>query len=95
MSREYKAFGVLFPNHKKMGKQPDYKGEIEMGGVKYELAGWIRDSKKGNRYISVVIGDVMEDRPDLPKHPASRNYDYEGPPELPDSLPGMPGKIPF
>ena len=93
MSREYKAFGALFPNHKKMGKQPDYKGEIEMGGVKYDMAGWIRDSKNGNRYISVVIGDVIEDKPTLPKHQG--NYEYQGPPDLPDELPGMKNEIPF
>ena len=50
--------GSLFKNeHKKEGtKQPDYKGNAEINGVKLEVAGWIRTSKKsGIKFISLTF----------------------------------------
>lgn len=71
MAREYKGTGALFKNnYKKEDRHPDYKGEIEMGGLKYDLAAWLRESKNGNKYMSIIIGDLKDQRPEpLPEHP--------------------------
>lgn len=75
MPREYKGTGALFKNqYKKEEKHPDYKGEVEMGGLKYELAGWVRESRKGDKYISVVIGDLKDNQGErLPEHPKDQD----------------------
>lgn len=39
--------GALFKNKNKEGKQPDYRGDVKLGGVVYELAGWVKDNGKG------------------------------------------------
>ena len=41
--------GALFKNGKKEegSKQPDYRGEVMLGGVVYELAGWVKNTGKG------------------------------------------------
>lgn len=46
--------GVLFINQKSNDRQPDFKGEVTIKGVKYELAGWNNQSDKGTKYISLV-----------------------------------------
>ena len=51
--------GVLFRNAKKVpgDKLPDYRGKINVNGVEFELAGWIKDSKKkpGTKFMSLKI----------------------------------------
>lgn len=41
--------GTLFKNGKKEegSKQPDYRGTIMLGGVIYEIAGWVKNAGKG------------------------------------------------
>ena len=41
--------GTLFRNDKKPegSKQPDYRGEAMMNGELHEVAGWIKDGKRG------------------------------------------------
>ena len=41
--------GALFKNTKKEegSKQPDYRGDLMVGGVVYEIAGWIKNTGKG------------------------------------------------
>lgn len=46
--------GVLFINQKSNDRQPDFKGEVTIKGVKYDLAGWNNQSEKGTKYISLV-----------------------------------------
>lgn len=46
--------GVLFIKNKKTDKQPDFDGEISIGGKEYKLAGWNNQSDKGTKYISLV-----------------------------------------
>jgi len=49
---KYKG-GALFKNtYKTKDGQPDYKGILIHEGVKYELAGWIKEGK-GGTYISL------------------------------------------
>ena len=48
--------GALFKNNlKERAEQPDYRGELSIGGTTYALAGWIRKSSKGETYMSLSI----------------------------------------
>lgn len=48
--------GALFKNKKKEAEnQPDYTGEMEVEGVKYDMAGWMQTSKKGQPYMKVRL----------------------------------------
>jgi uncharacterized protein (DUF736 family) len=49
--------GVLFRNsHKEVGdKRPDFQGEINVAGKEFQLAGWLRESKKGAKFLSLKI----------------------------------------
>lgn len=49
--------GALFKNDRKAPgtKQPDYRGTIDVDGVEYELAGWVRESKKGVKFLSLSV----------------------------------------
>jgi uncharacterized protein (DUF736 family) len=52
--------GALFKNDRKeKPSQPDYRGDITILGEKYRLAGWVKETKKGGKYLSIVA------RPDL------------------------------
>lgn len=45
--------GALFKNDKDGNEsRPDYKGNIQIEGVEYELAAWIKDGKKG-KFLSI------------------------------------------
>ena len=48
--------GVLFKNDKKEGeKDPDYKGNINVGGTEYWLNAWIKTSKAGAKFMSLSV----------------------------------------
>ena len=62
--------GILFKND--VGdnpKRPAYKGKLDVGGVEYKLAGWIREGKSG-KFISLKI-DTDE------RKPVTKNTDDE------------------
>jgi hypothetical protein len=47
--------GALFTNDRKQkDAEPDYRGNVRIGGVLYRLAGWRRDSN-GKRWLSLAI----------------------------------------
>ena len=53
--------GVLFREREKRNdKAPDYKGKLNVEGKDYELAGWIRESKAGNKFLSVSISEPWQ-----------------------------------
>jgi len=56
MSFELKdGYGQLFKNgHKSSSDSPDYTGAVKVGGVEYQLAGWIKEGKKG-KFMSLSI----------------------------------------
>jgi hypothetical protein len=61
MAYDNEGRGVLFVNDRKANdRQPDYKGKIQLDGIEYELAGWLRTSKAGNQFISVSLGDKVD-----------------------------------
>lgn len=46
--------GVLFKNDKEGNeKRPDYTGNCEISGQKYQLSAWIKTSKAGTKFMSL------------------------------------------
>jgi len=46
--------GALFKNQKKVTeKQPEYTGDVEVGGSEYWLSAWVKTSKAGRKYFSL------------------------------------------
>ena len=65
--------GSLFKNKfKEAGsRQPDYKGGCKIGGVVYDIAGWIKQDKNGQNYFSFAF-QVPRPRGEAATAPASR-----------------------
>jgi uncharacterized protein (DUF736 family) len=58
MAKEYDNTnsGALFKvEDKETDNHPDYRGEINAGGIDYWLSGWIKTSKKGTKFISFKL----------------------------------------
>jgi uncharacterized protein (DUF736 family) len=56
--------GTLFRNDRKDGdKSPDYKGSINIGGVEHWISGWIRQSKTGEKFMSLSVKPKEETAP--------------------------------
>lgn len=57
--------GVLFKNAKveQNAKAPYYKGSITIGGREYNLAAWVKESEKGNKFLSLKA-EPKDDLPD-------------------------------
>lgn len=73
--------GALFKNDKKESdKHPDYKGSINVGGVDYWIASWIKTSGKGTKYMSLSV-EPKETAPAkaAPKKQAARDDDQDIP----------------
>lgn len=69
--------GVLFRNDKKESdKHPDYKGTIDVNGTEYWLSAWIKESKKGMKFMSLSV-QPKEDQPPASDEepPADQNGD--------------------
>lgn len=48
--------GVMFPNREKQGKQPDWRGHANFEGVDFEIAAWVRQSRKdGSEFLSLKL----------------------------------------
>lgn len=46
--------GSLFKNDRKESdNQPDYKGQIMVGGVQYWLSAWIKETDEGKKWMSI------------------------------------------
>ena len=53
--------GALFKNDKgDNDKRPDYRGPLDVEGVEYEMAAWIRTSKNGMKYMSINIQEPRQ-----------------------------------
>lgn len=53
--------GVLFRTDKQGNdKRPDYNGSLNVNGVDYELSGWMKVSKKGNKFMSLTIREPFK-----------------------------------
>jgi len=50
--------GVLFASkNKKSEKHPDYNGQINVNGREWALAGWKKQSKKGETFLSIKVSE--------------------------------------
>lgn len=48
--------GAMFVNDKKQtDTQPDRRGNAMIGGVDYWVSGWIKESSKGDKYLSLAF----------------------------------------
>jgi uncharacterized protein (DUF736 family) len=51
--------GSLFrETEKKSEKSPDYTGKVKIGGKEQRIAGWIKQTKSGETYLSLSISDL-------------------------------------
>ncbi len=61
--------GALFVNDRKEAdSQPDYRGNVRIGGVLYRLSGWRRESNGGKRWLSLAVqadqrGEKAQEQP--------------------------------
>ena len=85
MSYDNNMSGVLFPNKDKEGQQPDYRGECEINGKKYEIAGWKKMSNKGNAFLSMKFQEPRKNQAAPEAKPSKRDAAFDG----------MPNDIPF
>ena len=77
--------GALFKNDKGDNpKRPDYRGDITLGGVQYELSAWIKDGKNG-KFMS-LSGKVKGERQAAP----AREQESAGGPDPNDEIPFAP-----
>lgn len=61
MSYDNTNRGVLFKNLEKQSeKHPDYRGDIDVNGQQFYLAAWIKESKKGTKYMSLSVKPKLE-----------------------------------
>jgi uncharacterized protein (DUF736 family) len=52
---EKKDFGYLIRiKNEKSDRAPDMEGQLEISGQRFDLAGWVKLSKKGNKYLSIL-----------------------------------------
>ncbi len=77
MPEQYDNSGVLFVNDRKEKEtQPDYTGNIVMGGVKKRLAGWKKTSKSdpSMTFLSISVSDFQEQK----EEPVQQKSDQDG-----------------
>lgn len=58
MSKQYDDTnrGALFKNSdKEKDSHPDYKGNVNVGGVDYWLSAWIKKAESGRTYMSLSV----------------------------------------
>jgi uncharacterized protein (DUF736 family) len=53
--------GVLFRDEdKKTDKHPDYTGKLNVDGVDFRLAGWIKTGKSGKKFLSLKVSEPRQ-----------------------------------
>jgi uncharacterized protein (DUF736 family) len=53
--------GSLFrEQEKKSEKSPDYTGKVKIEGKELRLAGWIKQTKSGDTYLSLAVSEPRE-----------------------------------
>ena len=53
--------GSLFKNGKKESeKHPDYTGKVNVGGEDFYLSAWIKESKSGEKYMSLSVKAIEQ-----------------------------------
>jgi hypothetical protein len=66
--------GSLFVNSKKeKDTHPDRNGTALIGGVEYWVSGWIKETKSGDKWLSLAF----KPKEQTPSKPQSQNHDTE------------------
>ena len=53
--------GALYKNDKKGNeKRPDFTGKINVNGQDFDLSGWMKVSKSGNKYMSLSVREPFK-----------------------------------
>ena len=77
--------GALFKADKQGNdRRPDYTGSLNVDGKDYQLSAWLKESKGGQKYMSLSIQPKRE-RPD----------DRQPERKAPEGVPGFDDQIPF
>ena len=56
------TFSIFQNDRKTKQMQPDRRGTANVGGVMYEISGWIREDKNGKKYLAGTIKPKGEQR---------------------------------
>jgi uncharacterized protein (DUF736 family) len=73
MSFEHKELcgSIFFSDRKTKANSPDYQGRVVVEGKTYRIAGWVKATQSGSRFLSLKL------TPDEPKaEPAARQDDF-------------------
>ena len=71
--------GALFKNHdKESDDHPDYRGQINVDGTEYWLSAWLKESKKGEKYMSLAV-KLKETAPKKSQRPSHETDDDQIP----------------
>jgi uncharacterized protein (DUF736 family) len=81
--------GSLFPNKKLKENHPDYRGDVMIGDVLYEMSGWKKVSKSGMAFVSLSV-KPKQARADSTDAPAAKSE-----PAVKPSVDMMDDDIPF
>lgn len=73
--------GALFKaKERATEKHPEYTGSINIEGREYWLAGWVKESKSGQKFFSLAV--KPKDAKPAPKPEPARHFD-----DIKDDLP--------
>lgn len=77
--------GVLFKNaDKKTDKHPDYRGDLNVGGVEHFISAWLKTSKNGTKYMSLSVTEKNANNTRSPSKSTKRVEDeFDDEPDLP------------
>jgi hypothetical protein len=69
--------GALFKNrNKETDSQPDYLGPLNVGGVNFRIAAWLKDSAGGQKYMSLSIKPDTEQSTAAKPKPAAADVPF-------------------
>jgi uncharacterized protein (DUF736 family) len=51
------GYGSMNKWPKKKDTDPDYSGSFKLNDKIYKVAGWIKDSQNGNKFLSITVQD--------------------------------------
>ena len=75
MPLDGKNSGALFRKEKQNDRQPDYTGFLDIDGRRGRVVGWIRRSKAGQSYMSLLMEwEDQREQPAQYRQPRPRGY---------------------
>jgi uncharacterized protein (DUF736 family) len=76
--------GALFKNDRKeKPAHPDYRGDLQVEGINFKLAGWIKETRDGRKFLSISAMPKEATRP-IAQAPAQSQTTRQ---ELRDEIP--------